>query len=290
MFPDFIGIGAQKAGTTWLHRNLQAHPQIFMPRKEVHYFDKKINDRSNARTRFFGTRKIDDQWRRQVKHWTLTHLIKKPSLRDLHCGLQLLHVTVQRQVVRLGVRAEKGKVAGEITPAYSVLDRDRVDHVHEHSAGREDNLLYAQPYRACLVANRNELRQGGEEIRRIRLRGGAVPEDRARQHYGNSRITYGPSRTGERATLKSVICRVPRGHPFLPRASCLQSLYEFLGVDPYFRSPAHREEDPRQVRGQHADEDRRAPGAGLLRGDSAPERALWRLRFLLALLRQPAYQ
>ena len=44
MYPDFIGIGAQKAGTTWLHRNLQLHPQIWMPRKEVHYFDRKIHE------------------------------------------------------------------------------------------------------------------------------------------------------------------------------------------------------------------------------------------------------
>lgn len=44
--PDFLGIGAQKAGTTWLHRNLQAHPQIFMPSeaKEVHFFDKHCLD------------------------------------------------------------------------------------------------------------------------------------------------------------------------------------------------------------------------------------------------------
>ena len=45
MYPDFIGIGAQKAGTTWLARNLQAHPEIHMPRKEVHYFDRKIRDK-----------------------------------------------------------------------------------------------------------------------------------------------------------------------------------------------------------------------------------------------------
>ncbi|MGA2232006.1 MAG: sulfotransferase [Tepidisphaeraceae bacterium] len=40
--PDFLGIGAQKAGTTWLHRNLLAHPAVFMPAdlKEVHFFDK----------------------------------------------------------------------------------------------------------------------------------------------------------------------------------------------------------------------------------------------------------
>ncbi len=38
--PHFLGIGAQKAGTTWLHENLQCHPEIFLPEpKELHHFD-----------------------------------------------------------------------------------------------------------------------------------------------------------------------------------------------------------------------------------------------------------
>jgi hypothetical protein len=50
-YPDFLVIGAQKAGTTWLHRNLQAHPDIWMPENELHYFDRKIKDAS-----------FDDAW------------------------------------------------------------------------------------------------------------------------------------------------------------------------------------------------------------------------------------
>jgi hypothetical protein len=45
LYPDFLGIGAQKAGTTWLGRNLQAHPEVWMPRmKEVHYFEEKVHE------------------------------------------------------------------------------------------------------------------------------------------------------------------------------------------------------------------------------------------------------
>ncbi len=36
--PDFIGIGAQKAGTSWLTACLRAHPQIWMPMKEIGFF------------------------------------------------------------------------------------------------------------------------------------------------------------------------------------------------------------------------------------------------------------
>jgi hypothetical protein len=38
--PDFVIVGAQKAGTTSLYRMLRKHPQIHMPRtKELHFFD-----------------------------------------------------------------------------------------------------------------------------------------------------------------------------------------------------------------------------------------------------------
>lgn len=40
--PDFLGIGAQRAGTTWLHRMLLRHPDIFLPEaKELHFFDEE---------------------------------------------------------------------------------------------------------------------------------------------------------------------------------------------------------------------------------------------------------
>ncbi|MCU7555619.1 sulfotransferase [Alteromonas sp. ASW11-19] len=39
--PDFIGVGAQRAGTTWLYRCLSEHPDIFMSaKKELHFFNR----------------------------------------------------------------------------------------------------------------------------------------------------------------------------------------------------------------------------------------------------------
>ncbi len=38
-FPSFIGIGAQKAGTTWIYEQLREHPEIFMSaKKELNFF------------------------------------------------------------------------------------------------------------------------------------------------------------------------------------------------------------------------------------------------------------
>jgi hypothetical protein len=42
--PNFLVIGAPRAGTTWIERQLREHPQVFLPsRKELHFFDREEN-------------------------------------------------------------------------------------------------------------------------------------------------------------------------------------------------------------------------------------------------------
>jgi len=36
--PDFIGVGVQKSGTTWVARRLAEHPQVFIGKKEISFF------------------------------------------------------------------------------------------------------------------------------------------------------------------------------------------------------------------------------------------------------------
>ncbi len=43
MLPNFLIIGAQKCGTTWLARMLSQHPDVYMAEDEIHYFDKAHN-------------------------------------------------------------------------------------------------------------------------------------------------------------------------------------------------------------------------------------------------------
>lgn len=41
--PDFVGVGAQRAGSSWWHRMLEEHPAVFplgLGGKELHFFDK----------------------------------------------------------------------------------------------------------------------------------------------------------------------------------------------------------------------------------------------------------
>lgn len=78
----FLGIGAQKAGTSWLYQNLSRHPQINFPAgKEVHFWD---------------------------QHYT----------RSVAWYLSLFE-------------GEAGKMKGEITPAYAILDKRRIEEIFE---------------------------------------------------------------------------------------------------------------------------------------------------------------
>ena len=39
MLPNFLIIGAQKAGTTFIHKCMREHPDIFLPINEVRFFE-----------------------------------------------------------------------------------------------------------------------------------------------------------------------------------------------------------------------------------------------------------
>jgi Sulfotransferase family len=50
-FPDFLIVGPQRTGTTWLFHNLKRHPEIFLPpEKELYYFSTlRTPDRRRSR-------------------------------------------------------------------------------------------------------------------------------------------------------------------------------------------------------------------------------------------------
>ncbi len=55
LLPNFLVIGAQRAGTSLLHRILQRHPEVYVPwqRKELHYFDRHYDRGSDWYRSYF---------------------------------------------------------------------------------------------------------------------------------------------------------------------------------------------------------------------------------------------
>jgi len=231
--PDFIGIGAQKAGTTWLHRNLSVHPEIFMPRKEVHYFDRKMDDRSNAVSRLLGKRPADQQWRRQTKHWLGLHA-KTLSSRELLWDLKYYMRTYDDDWYASVFEPSRGRVTGEITPAYSALEPDVVARVHGLAPDAKIIFMVRNPIErvwsqavmsydkvekgsAGSVSERKLLRRTGRDSFQS-LTDYLKTLDTWRRFYAEERIFVG--------FLEDVY--------FFPQ-ELLQAIYGFLDVDTSFR-------------------------------------------------------
>ena len=92
--PHFVGIGATRAGTSWVAAHLAAHPDIRMGRKEIHFFDRKLGapgENGAARDRYDRLR-------------YLARFLRAPA---------------------------GGTIRGEITPAYAILEPAVIRRVAE---------------------------------------------------------------------------------------------------------------------------------------------------------------
>lgn len=108
-----LGVGAHKAGTTWLHDYLNNHPDVFMsPIKEMHFFGNRFKP-ENA--------------------WPYTHFRRRLRDRKAQFGEKGKTCTALRARLRMGGnmkayrrffrwRVGAAPVFGEITPAYAILD------------------------------------------------------------------------------------------------------------------------------------------------------------------------
>ncbi|SIS90719.1 sulfotransferase domain-containing protein [Paracoccus saliphilus] len=69
ILPHVLGIGAQKAGTSWLHENLKQNKSLWMPPfKEIHFFDHKFVPPNRTWTDWHlnnGLERARETWKKQ---------------------------------------------------------------------------------------------------------------------------------------------------------------------------------------------------------------------------------
>lgn len=121
------GIGAQKAGTTWLYDQLRAHPEVHMcGRKEVHYWDSHFfphlpyyREKSGGELSRIRTKSLAKnialgrigEWRRKHRQAQRYHAM----FHEADPG----HAAYQAYVME-GWKGET--VAGEISPGYAMME------------------------------------------------------------------------------------------------------------------------------------------------------------------------
>ncbi|MEM9049029.1 MAG: sulfotransferase [Pseudomonadota bacterium] len=115
-----LGVGAQKAGTTWLHRYLDAHPQCWMsPIKEMHFFDELYLPKLCRPLAQRHYTRLSDMVARLVSG----HAGPRGRLAILHDLLDraAMQGDAEAYLRYFAQRVGPARVFGEITPSYSML-------------------------------------------------------------------------------------------------------------------------------------------------------------------------
>lgn len=145
--PGFVGIGMQKAGTRWLHDQLQSHPELWLPlAKELHFFDRGFEPpnlllglRRLGRA-LSDEEKADEHDRALWREWLTT----QRSVALWRSGGSPVSVDALR-VYRRMFPADQRLIAGEITPAYSGLTKGQVAAICEGLPRTRFVLLVRHP-------------------------------------------------------------------------------------------------------------------------------------------------
>ncbi len=127
--PNFIGVGMERSGTSWLYKMLAAHPDIWVPPiKEIHYFDRVEK----------GFRRNKSRFRRhlfsRLKHRAA--LVRRYEDRPEFYKNNIFEYLLWDFFYFTGDKSDvwyqklfapvfvKGRVAGEITPAYANISQE----------------------------------------------------------------------------------------------------------------------------------------------------------------------
>jgi hypothetical protein len=126
-YPDFLCVGAQKAGTTWLDKNLRRHPGLWLPpMKELQYF---------SHLHLPATRKWTTRQRRERGSQLLRRYFEKNDSEDWDFGYIARVADIAGGPVsddwygRIFSVAGPDRICGEVTPDYATLPDEGIRHV-----------------------------------------------------------------------------------------------------------------------------------------------------------------
>lgn len=123
---DFLGIGAHKAATTWLMRNLASHPDVWTPFvKELHYFD-VVHLKADGERRL-GRLRI--KVRQIIRRKRLSGTLSPDEQNYLRRAVDPAFAFTDEWYAHIFSAAGPGKVRGEFTPHYCALRGEGIAHV-----------------------------------------------------------------------------------------------------------------------------------------------------------------
>ena len=115
--PDFLCVGAQKAGTGWLYEQLRSHPDFWMPPlKELHYFDRLGRARVGKKRDRLEAAREGARDERDVRFLEAMKTLSAQSQIDLPMYGALF-------------APKSSFISGDMTPGYSTLQADTIERI-----------------------------------------------------------------------------------------------------------------------------------------------------------------
>ena len=141
--PTFLGIGAQKAGTTWLYNQLVRHPEIWLPPiKEMHFFDRSEHYRGPNKLTILAP----------FKNFVKPERHDSPGVKT---GLETISSFLNEDWYRgLFSYAARYKARGEITPSYSILESADVAQIKAINPDMKFIFMIRNPIERAISAIR----------------------------------------------------------------------------------------------------------------------------------------
>ncbi|MES0491814.1 MAG: sulfotransferase domain-containing protein [Leptospirales bacterium] len=168
--PNFLGIGAQKAASTWLYELLKLHPDIWMPLiKEIHYFDRSKKYKTPSRCsaigydeRFFQDNGFSSAMLQLLRKQFRNNYQKK-NWENLFWLCHFTFGTFDDVWYKNLFSGSGGQICGEITPSYSIIDSEDVAKVAFMNPQMKIIFLLRNPIdRAWSVCQYNTLKKRGQ--------------------------------------------------------------------------------------------------------------------------------
>lgn len=213
--PNFLCIGAQKAGTSWLEVMLRQHDQIFLPPiKEVHFYD-------------YLYMPGHDAWIRSSFQKTAAKLRKTPEFTAYIDRLSEIPRRSEAWYSEIFSLPEaEGRLLGEITPAYSILPVEGIRHVKWTNPDVRIIYILRDPVDRALSQLRMAANRGGSSaVGEKDLKKMKVERVLARSSYEKSISRW------ESVFPTEQMLFLPYSRISSDPASFLASIETFLGVD-----------------------------------------------------------
>ncbi len=142
-FPDFLIVGPQRTGTTWLHAHLRFHPQIFLTEPKEIFFFSRLKEPQHPR---FESNQLE---------WYL-RFFREPLWRSLAKSVLTLRRSgeLYRPVIR-----------GEATASYAAMDADLIDEITTLNPAIKVMTMVRDPVdRAWSHAKKDLVRKTGRRV------------------------------------------------------------------------------------------------------------------------------